>query len=113
MAADLMVVIRFKDMANSAETREHLEQRCHHLAEEFPETQHYELTLSPDSGEISAHANARGRGVDCVAHASAAELRQAGDRALEKLERELRKVHDKRIFAPRREAQRAQNKRQV
>ena len=46
-----------------------------------------------------------GKNTDAAAHAAAGEVRQAGERALDKLERELRRHHDKKIFGQRREAQ--------
>ncbi len=110
MARDADVIVRFKDFANNLEVREILEARCHHLAQEFPETSHYELTLSLDSDEISAHAHVSGRHTQIASHARASDMRQAAELALDKLERELRRQHDKKIFAPRREAQRARKR---
>lgn len=106
MAQDADVIVRFKDFANNPEIRETLEARCQHLAQEFPETTHYELTLSLDSEDVVAHALVSGKRTRVAAHAQASDLRQAGELALDKLERELRREHDKRIFTPRREAQR-------
>jgi ribosome-associated translation inhibitor RaiA len=107
MAQDADVIVRFKDFATNDEIKGILEARCRHLAQEFPETSHYELTLSLDADDVSAHAHVTGRRTQVAAHAKSDDLRQAGERALDKLERELRREHDKRIFAPRREAQRA------
>ena len=44
-------------------------------------------------------------------HADASEPGPAADRVLDKIEKQLRKVHDKRIFAPRREARRERSRR--
>jgi ribosome-associated translation inhibitor RaiA len=44
-------------------------------------------------------------------HASAIEMSLAADRALEKVEHQLRRIHDKRVFARRREAKKANPKR--
>jgi ribosomal subunit interface protein len=110
MAQDADVIVRFKDFANNEELREILEARCQHLAQEFPETSHYELSLSLDSDDISAHALVSGRRTRVASHATANDMRQAADLALDKLERELRREHDKRIFSPRRDAQRAKQK---
>lgn len=111
MAQDPTVAIRFKDLDNDEDLRELLEKRCRHLTSEFPEINNIELTLSPDATEISAHAHVTGKSTDAASHASAEDVRQAGERALHKLERELRKDHDKRIFGQRREAQRSIGKR--
>jgi ribosomal subunit interface protein len=107
------VVIHFNHMSTDDDVREHLQERCDHLAAEFPETAHYELSLTPDASEIRADAHASGRGTHIAAHASHDDLRQAGDAALNKLEKELRRHHDKRIFARRREAQKQPGKKKV
>lgn len=104
MVQDADVIVRFKDFANNNEVREILETRCRHLAQEFPETSHFELTLSLDNTEVSAHAHVTGKRTQAASHAMSNDMRQAGEIALDKLERELRRDHDKRIFAPRRDA---------
>ena len=48
-----------------------------------------------------------GKDTSISAHATAPHEKQAADAALDRLERELRNRHDKRIFMPRREARRA------
>jgi ribosomal subunit interface protein len=111
VSQDKTVVVRFKDVQNEPSLREHLEERCQRIADEFPETRHLELALELDATDVKAHGHVTGRGTDLAAHASAPDARQAGDRALEKLERELRRLHDKKIFAHRREAQKATGKR--
>jgi ribosome-associated translation inhibitor RaiA len=108
---DSKLVIHFKGIEHDEELQQHLERRCEHLATEFHETDRYELSLSPERNEISAHAKVTGKNTSTASHASAPEARQAAETALDRLERELRKDHDKRIFKPRREAKRAQTKR--
>jgi ribosome-associated translation inhibitor RaiA len=107
MASEATVVVHFKDVEHTDELRETIEKRCQHLAEEFSETTRFEVSLSQDGKEITAHTRASGKNTDVAAHASAPEERQAADAALHRLERELRSRHDKRIFSPRREAKRA------
>lgn len=112
MAADSNnLVVHFKDVEHDSDLEEALERRCEHLGEEFPETRRFELSLSPERNEISAHAKVTGKNTSVASHASAPDARQAADNALDRLERELRKDHDKRIFKPRREAMRKQPKR--
>ncbi|MCZ6462717.1 MAG: HPF/RaiA family ribosome-associated protein [Proteobacteria bacterium] len=111
MAQAPTVSIRFKDLEPDDDLREILEKRCRHLSGEFPELNSFEITLSPNATEISAHAHVTGKDTDAASHANAEDVRQAGERALHKLERELRRGHDKRIFGQRREAQRAIGKR--
>ena len=56
-------------------------------------------------------AYAIGKNTDVATHANAEAVRTASDQVLDKIERQLRKVHDKRIFTQRREAQRDPPKR--
>ncbi len=112
MVQEANVVIHFKDLPTDEAVRDHLQQRCEHLAGEFPETTHYELTLQADASTVEGNCHVRGKRTSVVARVSDAENpRQAGDQVLDKVERELRKDHDKRIFAPRRKAQKERAKR--
>ncbi|MGH0034878.1 MAG: HPF/RaiA family ribosome-associated protein [Myxococcota bacterium] len=111
MAEDANIVIRFKDVEHDESAREQLEKRCSGLSQEFPETNRFELNLSTGPNEIHAQAHVTGKDIDAAAHAFAPDPRLAGERALEKLERELRRIHDKRIFAHRREARKTNPKR--
>lgn len=105
------VLISFKDIRINEKIREAIETRCHALAEEFPETTRFELILSADGTSHTAHGHVTGRNTEVASHAEAPELGQAADRVLDTLERQLRKVHDKKIFGQRREAQRDREKR--
>lgn len=110
MADGTVVAISFKDLAVDEDVRERAEKRCRALAEEFPEPTHIEVTLAEDGVQFSAHAHATGR-VEVAAAASEPELVVAADRALEKLAKALRRAHDKRVFARRREAMQQNPKR--
>jgi ribosome-associated translation inhibitor RaiA len=117
MARDANVVVHFKDIeiVDSGDTvRDHLTARCEHLAEEFPETTRYEVTIQEQAGMFEAHGHVSGKKTSVAAHIENAENpRQAGDIVLDKVERELRKEHDKRIFTPRRKAQKSPAKRNL
>lgn len=113
MTQELTITIRFKDIEHDDATHDELERRLRHLAETFPETTHCELGLSTDALDIRAHVLVRGRGIDLAAHAAARDPRAAGDAAIDKLERELRKVHDKRIFSRRRSARSSDTRRRA
>jgi ribosome-associated translation inhibitor RaiA len=104
-------VISFKDIPVNDSVREALESGCQRLAGEFPETTRFELTLAPDGGGHTAHAHVTGRSTEVATHARGVEIGEAADRLLDKLERQLRRVHDKHVFAPRRDAQKANPKR--
>jgi ribosome-associated translation inhibitor RaiA len=104
MARAPHIVISFKDIASDEEIRQSLETGCLQLAEEFPETTRFELTLAPDGGGHTAHAHVTGRNTEVAAHTEAIELGAAAGRLLDILERLLRKVHDKHLFKQRRRA---------
>ena len=106
-----VVVISFKDMPSDERVRETLEKGCARLTEEFPEIVRCELTLSPDGAGHTAHAHVTGRGMEIATHEQAIDVRQAADRLIDTLERQLRKAHEKRVFARRREAQRESSRR--
>ena len=113
MSGDATVIVHFKDVERSEELQEVLEKRCLHLAEEFTETDRFEISIEPDRNEITAHARVTGKSTSIAAHATAKEERQAAEAALDRLERELRNRHDKRIFTPRREAKRSKASRRT
>jgi ribosome-associated translation inhibitor RaiA len=110
MAEGTLVAISFKDLAPDEKVRERAEKRCRALAAEFPEPTHLELTLAPDGEGFSAHAHATGS-APIAASARAPELGLAAERALDKLEKALRRSHEKRLFARRREAMKQNPKR--
>lgn len=113
-AKDVTVLIHFRDMATDESVKEHLTERCHHFAEEFPETTHYELTLEPDAENVRAHGHVVGKDTNAAAKANGvADLRAAGDALLDKLHTELRRHHDKRIFTLRRKAQKKRSSRDI
>ena len=108
------IVIHFNDVPIDKDLREHLEGRCEHLAAEFPEATSFEIHLSGEleGARCHGHGHVTGKRTRAAAHAeSANNLRHAGDQVIEKFERELRREHDKRIFGPRREAQKSRSKR--
>jgi ribosomal subunit interface protein len=101
-----IVVTTFKDLETDEKIREAIDARCAHLADEFREVTRFEITLTEDGVGFSAHGHATGKGRDVSARAEATELGPAVDLLLDKVHKQLRKVHDKQIFAQRRDAQR-------
>ncbi len=108
---DPTVAVSFKDTHHSDRVQEEVERRCGLLAEEFPETTKFEITLAPEGAGFTAHGHVTGRHTDVAGHGEGAQPGEAADRLLDKLERALRKVHDKKIFKNRREARKAEAKR--
>ena len=114
MTEDATLLITFKDVEADEDLRELIEKHWNLLSGEFPEVNRLAMTLGPDGKTgFSGHAHITGRNIEADAHGSGAELRQAADAALDKAERHLRKVHDKHIFAQRREAQKSPPKRKL
>lgn len=105
-----LVVISFKDIAVNETVRENVEKRCVALGGEFPETDRYEVILAADGAGTTAHVHATGRGVDVASQGDSTELSLAADRAIDTVAKQLRKIHDKKIYARRREAQRSREK---
>ncbi len=113
MASQPNVVIHFKDISTDEDLREALEERCRRLSEEFHEIARIEIGLAEDGPGFSAHGHATGKDTDIATHANASELGPAADQVLDRIERQLRRSHDKRIFSQRREAQRDPPKRKT
>ena len=111
MSADARVVMGFKGIEHDEELSQSVEKRCRALANEFPETAQFEVHMELEAGEVAVRVHVSGRDTQFASHARAAQARTASDTALEKLERELRRHHDKRIFGARREAQRSRSNR--
>jgi ribosomal subunit interface protein len=108
---DPSVTVSFKDVQHSDRVQEEVERRCGLLAAEFPETTKFEITLAPEGSGFTAHAHVTGRDTEVAAHGAGNQLGEAANRLLDKLERALRKAHDKKIFKNRREAKKFDAKR--
>ena len=113
MSQNPTVLIHFKDLPRDEELRESLETRCQHLAQEFHETTRFELTFSEDGDGFLAHGHVTGKNTDVATHASASQIGPAGDQLLDRVEKQLRRAHDKRIFSQRRDAQKDPPKRKA
>ena len=100
------VEIRFKDVTPDDAVRERVEKRCQQLSSDFPETTHIEITFSPEGDEFSAHGHVLGKRTEAATSATATELFPAADLLFERLSKQLRRSHDKKIFVQRRDAQR-------
>ena len=111
MSENPAVVITFKDLGVNEALRETLEKRCQALTNEFPEVTRVELTLNPDGDDHSAHGHATGKDIEVATRATAAEIGVAADQVLDKLKQKLRRSHDKKIFARRRQAKQSHPRR--
>ena len=111
MSRSPSVVLHFRDLEIDDMVRESVQRRCDHLADEFHEVSRFELTITENGAGFIVHGHATGKNTDVATHAEAEAVRPASDQVLDKIERQLRRVHDKRIFSRRREAQRDSPKR--
>ena len=111
MSENPAVVISFKDLDVDEPLRETLEKRCLALTREFPEVTRVELTLYPDGDDHSATGHATGKDTEAATRATAGEIAVAADQVLDKLKQKLRRSHDKKIFAHRREAKQSHPRR--
>ncbi len=111
MTQRLTLVTNFKDLSSDEAVRAAVDTRGQHLAAEFTEIVRIEVTVSADGNGFTAHGHVTGSHIDVATHAAASEMLPAVEKLMVKVERQLRRVHDKRIFAKRREAQRNPPKR--
>lgn len=91
--------------------RSSIERRCSALAEEFHEVTRFEFTLTEAGAGYEVHGHATGKNTDVATQADASEPGPAADLVLDRIAKQLRRNHDKRIFAQRRDAQRDPPKR--
>jgi ribosomal subunit interface protein len=112
-----IVMIHDKDLQLEPEVdermRSSIERRCGELAEEFPEVGRFEFTLTLEGVRYQVHGHATGKNTDVATHADATDPGPAADKVIEKIAKQLRRNHDKRIFAQRRDAQRDPPKRRT
>jgi ribosomal subunit interface protein len=111
MSRNPSVFLHFRDLEIDDVVRDSVQRRCDHLADEFHEVNRFELTIEENGNGFVVHGHATGKNTDVATHAEAEVVRMASDQVLDKIERQLRRVHDKRIFTRRREAQRDPPKR--
>ena len=102
--SDAVVAVHFKDMSVNEAVRELALARCAVLADEFPELTHVHVTLSPDGRGHHATLHATGSRTEIASHAQAPEPGHAADQVLDKVRHQLRRTHEKHIFAQRRRA---------
>jgi ribosomal subunit interface protein len=106
------VVIHFKEVKHDDPLKDAIETQCQQLANHFHEITRIEVSLEQSAAGFTAHGHVTGKGIDVATQSEANQLSPAVDLVMDKLDRQLRKIHDKRIFSQRRDAQRDPPKRQ-
>jgi ribosome-associated translation inhibitor RaiA len=112
MSALPKVLVHQRDVHIGAYLLESIERRCASIADEFSEASRFELSFENHGMSVRGRAHAVGRKTDLSTHAEASEPGIVVDRVLDKIERQLRRVHDKRIFGRRRNARKNPVKKQ-
>ena len=107
------VMLHLKDLSHDDQLRESIQKRCDHLTSEFREITRVEITLTEDGSGYVVHGHVTGKDTNVGTQASASKPGPAADLLLDKVERQLRRVHDKRIFSQRRDAQKTPPKRKT
>jgi len=113
MATSPSVVVHLKGVEDEERVRDMIAKRCIRMAEDFPEVDHFELKVDVDGVGFQVHGHVTGKNTDVATHAAATDPGPAADLVLEKIAKQLRKMHDKRIFSQRRAAQRRPPKRDL
>lgn len=99
--------IRFQgDVPHSRRVAAECELICDQLSVEFPEASSFEVSLGRTGEQFDVHVHVTGRHVSLAAKAQQRVLGEALHAAFTRTERQLRKHHDKQIFARRREVHR-------
>ena len=102
--------IYFQDVPHSERVRDECEELTTGLLQEFPESSKYEVTISQSRSDYEAHLHVTGKDLSVNSKAKGKEMRDTVVEAFDKAQRQLRKHHDKVIFARRRESQKTSNK---
>lgn len=112
-----VVIVHAKDLDLDPEVdermRNSIERRCAALGEEFPEVGRFEFNLTLVGVSYHVHGHATGKNTDVATHAEATDPGPAAEMVIDKIGKQLRKHHDKRIFSQRRDAQKDPPKRRM
>ena len=107
------VVVHVRDVTVKDSVRKAIDKHCGRLVEEFREAKKFEITISGDGLGFEIHGRVTGKNTEIDTQAAASEPGPAADQLFDKIERQLRKLHDKRIFSQRRLAQKDPPKRKI
>ncbi len=91
------------DVPHSHRIRAECERHSDELQAEFPETSRCEVAISHSGDEHETHVHIRGKDLDVASHGKDREMHESMIDAFDKVRKQLRKHHDKMIFAKRRD----------
>ena len=98
--------VHFQDVPHSESIQRECERWIDLLREEFPETSKYEITLTHAGNDHETHVHVTGKHVELASQARHRDLREAVTDAFDRVRRQLRKHHDKKISGRRRDTHR-------
>lgn len=96
--------IHFHDLRSSESIRQECERLANNLRESFPETSKFEVRLSLNGELHETHIHVTGKDLEVASSAKHRELRDSVTDAFQRIQKQLRKRHDKQIFTRRRDA---------
>ncbi len=97
--------LAFQNLPHSDAIREECERLHQALREEFPEISKVEVNLKQEGVQFHATVHVTGKDMDLASHSDTTDLHDTVVEAFDRAKRQLRKHHDKQIFARRRDAQ--------
>jgi ribosome-associated translation inhibitor RaiA len=99
--------MHFQDLPHSDFLHAKCRVQASQLQSEFPEVLRVEVTHTHSGDARSTHVHATGRNLDVASAATSRSARESVQEAFGRLQRQLRKHHDKVIYNRRREAREA------
>jgi ribosome-associated translation inhibitor RaiA len=102
----MSLLLQLEELPDAERVRSLCEERATQLRAEFPETTRVEVKVQRAGPEHETHIHVTGRELEVASRARGTDPLGSVHDAFEKARRQLRKHHDKRIYARRRDAHR-------
>jgi ribosome-associated translation inhibitor RaiA len=99
--------IRFQEVPQSKAVHRECERLAGELQEEFPEISRFDVSVTHDGDDREMHLHITGKDVDLSARAQSRETREVVTQVFDRIRKQLRRHHDKQIFAHRRSVQKS------
>jgi ribosome-associated translation inhibitor RaiA len=97
--------IRFQEVPHSKAVERECERLAEELQEEFPEISRFDLSMTHDGDDKKMHLHITGKDVDMASRAQSRETREVVGQVFDRIRKQMRRRHDKQIFAQRRSVQ--------
>ncbi len=99
--------IRFQEVPHSKAVHRDCERLAGELQDEFPEVSRFDVSVTHDGDDRKMHLHITGKDVDLAARGQSRDTREAVMQAFDRIRKQLRRRHDKQIFAHRRSVQKS------